>query len=101
MFILVSLAANISLWLFFLLKIKPSEEPIPLRYNIYSGFDLMGSWYYLFLVPLTGLIILAINTILGGGIFVKEQSLGRIIMGGSLICQGLLWVAGYHLLSFL
>ncbi len=42
-------------------KIRPSDETLALHYNVLIGVDWFGSGNNLYLIPLTGLIILAVN----------------------------------------
>ncbi|MBU0531137.1 MAG: hypothetical protein ABIG32_00220 [Candidatus Uhrbacteria bacterium] len=45
---------------------------IPLHYNIYFGVDRFGPWYYIFMMPALGLLLLIINIIFEG-IYVKRE----------------------------
>ena len=56
-----SLLLNIITWFYVLLKIKPTSEVLPLHYNIFYGTDYTGRGYYLYLIPLIGLCLWAIN----------------------------------------
>lgn len=47
-------------------------EFIPLHYNIYFGVDRFGPWYYIFILPVLGLLLLIINIIFEG-IYVKRE----------------------------
>jgi len=57
----IALLTNILLWLWLIVYIQPSTDNLVLHYNIYFGIDQLGSGLKLYLMPLFGLIILAIN----------------------------------------
>ena len=56
-----ALIFNILLWLWLVIFIQPTGESQVLHYNIYFGIDHIGSGLKLYLLPLFGLIIIAIN----------------------------------------
>ncbi|MFW0862297.1 MAG: hypothetical protein ACKKL6_01810 [Candidatus Komeilibacteria bacterium] len=60
----IALIVNILLWLWLVIYIQPSTDSLVLHYNIYFGIDQLGSGLKLYLMPLFGLIILAINLLL-------------------------------------
>ena len=45
---------------------------IPLHYNIYFGVDRFGPWYYIFILPALGFLLLLINIIFES-VFVKRE----------------------------
>lgn len=56
--------------------IRPVDFPIILHYNVYFGVDVIGAWWQVYFLPLIGLLILSVNTILG---FLFYQQKERIV----------------------
>ena len=89
--ILTNLILSIICWLFSLVwlyfKIAPQVEPIALRYTIYFGIDLIGPWYYVYIFPSVGIIIILINFILAYYIFLKIKILSYFLVLTSTAIQ--------------
>lgn len=77
---ILSFLLNLFIWLFLYFKIKPSPNPIFLHYNIYFGVDLIGPWWRIYLLPLTGILALFINFIISAIIYDKEKILSYFLM---------------------
>lgn len=77
---ILSFLLNLFIWLFIYLKIKPGPNPIFLHYNIYFGVDLIGPWWRIYLLPLTGVLALFINFIISAIIYDKEKILSYFLM---------------------
>ena len=92
--ILNNLIISLACWLFGLIwlyfKITPRVEPVALRYTIYFGIDLIGPWYYVYIFPLSGIIIILINFILAYLIFLKIKILSYFLALASSVIQILL-----------
>lgn len=91
---IISIFLNFVLFFLIFLKIRPSSEPIALHYNIYLGIDLIGNWYKIYFLPLLGLIILLVNTLLAYYILKKERILAYFLVSASTFAQIILLVAG-------
>lgn len=72
------------------LQTKPA---IPLHYNIYSGIDLFGPWWYIFMIPAIGLIIFVFNLICAVAIWRRERVLSYFYLGVSAGSQLILFVS--------
>jgi len=59
-------------------------EFIPLHYNIYFGVDRFGPWYYIFMLPALGLLLLILNVIFEG-IYVKREHILSIFFAVSTV----------------
>jgi len=68
-------------------------EPIALRYSIYLGVDLIAPWYYVFLIPLMGIIIIWLNFIIAYFIFLKIKIIAYFLVISSTVLQILLLMA--------
>lgn len=95
MFILLTnIFFNISIWLFLIFKLKPSEYPVPLHFNIYFGIDVIDKWTQAFMVPSIGLVVILINLVLSYLVFSKEKFVAQFLLASSLFVQVLLFLAG-------
>ena len=95
---IISLIANIALWGFLFWRIRPQVEPIYLHYNIYFGIDLIGPWYKIYLIPLSGLIFLIINLIISLLIYKKEKVISYFLMSTVIICQVFLALGAFSII---
>ncbi len=68
--ILVVLTFILPLWI--LIPNLGEAEFIPLHYNVYFGVDRFGPWYYIFILPALGFLLLLINIIFES-IYVKRE----------------------------
>jgi hypothetical protein len=95
-----SLVLNLVVWFWLFWQIRPQEEQIFLHYNILFGVDLVGSWWRIVFVPLSGLLIFIINAILGWLLFGKDKFASYILNAVSIFCQIFLLIVA-SLLVFL
>ncbi len=68
----VGLAMNIFVWLWLWLHIPQELEELFLHYNILFGVDLIGPAWQVYLVPLSGFMIILVNFLLGWALFKKD-----------------------------
>ena len=70
---LVALIVNVLNWALLVYKLEPSDLPIFLHYNIYLGIDRIGTWYFLYLMPLSGTVIFLTNLFIAMFLFYRER----------------------------
>ena len=88
-----SLALNIIIWLLIYIIFNNINRPIALHYNILFGIDSIGNWYNLFILPLTGLIILIINFVTVFYFYIlRKKNLIKLTSIGSLVIQIILLI---------
>lgn len=92
-FLLTGIVFNIALWLYLSWKIKPTDELISLHYNIYFGIDLIGEWYRIYILSLSGLIIYFINLILSFILYKRGRIISYVILAITLFLQVTLLIA--------
>lgn len=97
----LSLVLNIISWLVIATQIKPSSEVIPLHYNIFYGPDIVGQGYYVYIIPLVGLSILAVNYGLYRYARSKEPFAAKTLMAVALVVQILILVSILFLKSII
>ncbi len=60
-------------------RIAPQIEPVYLRYSVYFGIDLIGAWWLVFLLPLSGFLALLLNFYLAYVLFLKSNILSYFL----------------------
>lgn len=96
----LSIALNLFSWGWLLWYIRPQQSPIFLHYNVLFGVDLTGFWYEVFFLPLAGLMIIIVNTILAWILYKKDRFAGYVLLWTAVFCQFLIAVVS-GLLVFL
>ena len=94
-FIMMFLAilAQAAIWFWLLVNIRPELGQVFLHYNVLFGVDLVGEWYQALYVPLIGLCIFIVNTILGWMLYTKDPFASYLLHAVALACEFLLLVA--------
>jgi hypothetical protein len=94
--VIISLAIilNIAIWVFFYYRIQPSNYPIPLHYNIYTGIDAIDYWYKIFIIPSFGLFSIIINILIGLYFFEENRYITYIMITSTFLIQIILFIAG-------
>ena len=69
----LSVLLNIFIWIFLIQNQKENVYPIILHYNLFFGVDYLGNYEKVFLIPLSGLIIIIVNSVLGHLLYLKEK----------------------------
>ncbi len=80
-------------WIWLLVNIHPQEEPIFLHYNTLFGVDLVGEWWHIVFIPITGLFLFLINSFLGWCLFAKDRLAAYVLVGVAVFCQLFLFIA--------
>lgn len=91
LFVLIC-TALLPIWRLFPMGLQ-AKPAIPLHYNIYSGIDLFGPWWYIFMIPAIGLIIFIFNLLCAVAIWRREKVLSYFYIGVSAGSQLILFVA--------
>lgn len=95
--LILSLVLNLALFLFLLIKVDRSSS-IALHYNIYYGIDSTGEWQKIFIIPLSGLIILILNWFLGFFLFQREKLACYLILIWTSFLEFLFLISGICLI---
>ena len=72
---------------------------VPLHYNVHSGVDTIGDWYYLFLSPGIALCIFLVNALLSTIFYKKDPLVSYTASVTSAFCALLALLAVYHLVA--
>ena len=74
--------------------VKPVDFPIILHYNVYFGVDVLNSWEKVYIMPLIGLFLFIVNTLLGLYFYKnKERIASHVLAIVTLMIQLSLLVA--------
>lgn len=87
------LLLNIIAFLFIYYKISPSSQTLALHYNVLVGVEWYGKGYNLYLIPVAGLAILAVNFFLYRALGKTKSFLPYLTVFASLSVQLLLLLA--------
>lgn len=91
--LLISLVLNLANWFWLLWRIRPQTEQIFLHYNILFGVDYIGEWWRVLFLPISGLIILLINAVIGWYYFNQNKFVAYLLNFTGLLCQIFLLIA--------
>jgi len=94
----ISLLMNISMWAYMFIVFPPTSEIVFLHYNILFGVDLVGSWWRLLLMPILGLVIILINSLLSWLSYQYDKLITMILLWATVIMHILLILATYHII---
>lgn len=86
---------NFLQWLYIYLRVKPQAEPIPLHYTITFGIDRIGPWYSAYLLPLSGTMILFLNTLVALIVLEHHRASGVFVVILSTLMQLILLAAAF------
>lgn len=76
----LGLILNIFAWVWVWMNAPHDVQDVFLHYNILFGVDLIGPVWRMYMVPLSGLIILLVNTIAGWLLFKKDQFIAMLLV---------------------
>ncbi len=93
--ILFSLFINFIIWIYLIDNYINIDTPIILHYNLFFGVDLLGAYIKVFLLPVSGLVILLINAILGQAFYKSERLASYLLTFNALMVQILLLISSY------
>ena len=86
--IVISVILQIMVWyLFFSAKPVPLDTEIILSHNIYFGITWLGPWRRLVMIPLLGLIMFIVNSVLAHFLFSKNKLAAYYLLFGMSLVQ--------------
>ena len=91
----LSVLLNIFIWIFLIQNQKENSHPIILHYNLFFGVDYLGNYEKIYLIPIAGLIIIIVNSILGHLLYLKEKLAVYFLVFIIFIVQLLLLINSY------
>jgi hypothetical protein len=93
-----SISLNLITWVILYLKLHPfsymSESgQIYLHYNLYFGIDNIGYWYEALVIPLLGLFIIILNSLLAYFFYIQDKVLSYSLVVSQTLLQIILLAA--------
>ena len=95
----LSALLNIFIWIFLLQNQKENTHPVILHYNLFFGVDYLGDYKNIYLIPLSGLIIIIVNSILGHLLYLKEKLASYFLVFIIFIIQVFLLIDSYLIIK--
>lgn len=86
---------NLAMWAYLLTNKMESDFPIILHYNLFFGVDSVGDYSKTFLLPLVGLFIFFLNSVLGQYFYRIEKLASYLLAVNIFIVQIFLMLSGY------
>ncbi len=93
----LSLFINFLIWFWLFWQWPITTENIYLHYNVLFGVDKIGPSWHIFYLPVSGLVILVVNFLLGWLLFVKEMFVAQLLNFTAVFSQILLVIIVYFL----
>jgi hypothetical protein len=78
--LIASIFINAADWAALAYFIRPVDFPIILHYNVYFGVDIIGDWWQAYFLPLIGVIMLVINTLLAYYFFKQKERIASYLL---------------------
>ncbi|MBU1126469.1 MAG: hypothetical protein ABH826_05105 [Patescibacteria group bacterium] len=73
---------------------------IPLHYNIHFGVDSFGVWWRVFMIPVSGAVILIVNFLLAVAFWKRERVLSKFLAATAMLVQFLLFISMIFVVLF-
>lgn len=84
-FLVPVLALNALTLIIMVIRLKPTDYAIPVRYSSLVGFDTLGPWYQIYMVGLFGVLVTAINTALAAVSFTRSRITSFFLLIGAFV----------------
>lgn len=86
--LLGTILAQISMWWVLISNIRSDDGQIFLHYNIIFGVDLVGDWWKIYYLPLTGILVILLNYFFSFMLYSADKFLARLLSA---------WILFFHL----
>ena len=94
-FLVVALVMHLFLWAYILWYIGPQDQQLFLHYTMFFGVDLIGSWYMVYIIPVGGLCLFLLNTVLAWFMFSVDRLASYFFLATTVGCHIFLGMAAY------
>jgi len=95
----LSVLLNILIWVFLIQNQKENSHPIILHYNLFFGVDYLGNYEKIYLIPLSGFIVIVVNSIIGHLLYLKEKLAVYFLVFIVFIIQVFLLIDSYLIIK--
>lgn len=82
-----TILANFAAWILVLIFLEQGKLNIILHYNVLFGVDFKGNSEQVFIIPLIGLVIFFLNSIITMLVYKREKIIAYLLLSTSLVCQ--------------
>lgn len=86
-----NMLVNIGFWAFVYSRVQPYADPVPFHVSVYFGIDYTAPYWYYFLFPLGGLIVLITHAAVGRLFYRSQPILTLILLSISVLVQAVAW----------
>jgi hypothetical protein len=84
--LIAALAINGITFIWLVLRIHPTEVPVPVRYsNLLSGFDQLGPWYFPYFIAVYALAVTVFNGLLAYQSFNRSRLVSFFLLVASTV----------------
>lgn len=94
-----ALCINALHWMYVSAHLVVRDVTVPVHYNIYFGIDLVGPWWYHFVVPAVGSGVILANIMLAVSFHPKKEIAAYYSCLSAVLATGMLFLASYLVLS--
>ncbi|MBU1203197.1 hypothetical protein KKH39_04125 [Patescibacteria group bacterium] len=94
----VSILSILANWSLFLFRKVARDQLSVLHYNVYSGIDILGYWYWLYIIPGIFLVLALINIFLAVFLWTRFRILSYFLIFTIFICHSFLFFYLYNIL---
>ncbi len=94
-----ALAMNAAVWLFLHARLVPQTEAMPIHYTIYFGIDLLGPWWYVYILPAAGLLVVLVNAVLAVVLYKQERPVSFFLAVSGLLVQVIVSITSYLIVT--
>ncbi|MDO8571700.1 MAG: hypothetical protein Q7R79_03395 [bacterium] len=100
---ITTLIGNAALWVLlawqFTVLYQPGRDYIALHYKVVFGVDWLGRWYYIFLIPVTGLVVFVLHYFLARRAYHYQKTIQHLLMIAAGACQIILFFSLYLIIQ--
>ncbi len=97
--LVTALGLNIAVWAWLALAYSSLPPLVPLHFDAAGNPDRIAPRQDVFTLPVIGLVILLLNTALGGALYRRLPFASHMLFGGSVVVQSLLLITVWQLVS--
>lgn len=91
--LIIALLLNTTSWILASFKGRPENYIIPLHYLLIKGVDRTGPWYYIYQIPLAGLVIMVVNFYIAFN-FEKDKKISYLLASATIFLEIFFIIAG-------
>lgn len=83
--LIAGLALNATTIIVLVLRLHPTDFPVPIQYSSLEGFNSLGHWYQLYQVGVFGLLVTTVNAYLAYLSFTRSRITSFFLLVGAFV----------------